>query len=347
MTKMPLDMKHIIGLIAEGKTLSITQARRAFDMMMSGEASPAQIGAVLMGLRMRGETVNELTGGVITLREKMRRITAPESAIDVVGTGGDRSGTYNISTAAGLVVAGCGVPVAKHGNRAASSQSGAADVLSSLGVNIQCDLSLVEKSLQEAGMCFMFAQRHHEAMHYVGTTRVDMGTRTIFNILGPLSNPADVKSQLVGVFSKDWLEPIAHVFRNLGSKHVWVVHGTDGLDEMTTTGPTIVAELKDDTVTTFEVSPGDAGLKVATANALKGGNAEKNAQALLAVLNGEKGAYRDIVLFNAAGALITAGKVSNLKDGVAMASEAIESGKAREILSNLVAITSEPGIGNV
>lgn len=343
MTDAQLDMKQIIALVAADERLSVDQARRAFDIMMSGDATPSQMGALLMGLRLRGETVNELTGGVMTMRDKMTRIEAPATAIDVVGTGGDGSGTYNVSTGTGLVVAGCGIPVAKHGNRAASSKSGAADVLSSLGVNIECDFSLTKKSLWDGGMCFMFAQRHHGAMRHVGGTRVEMGTRTIFNMLGPLSNPAGVNSQLVGVFSKEWVEPLAHVLKNLGSQHVWVVHGGDGLDEITTTGSTFVAELKDDEVKTFEITPEDAGLSRSDGELLKGGDAETNALAITALLDGHESAYRDIVLLNAAGALITSGQVDNLNDGAAMAAEAIDSGKARTVLNRLVAITNEPG----
>ena len=341
MTDPQLDMKRIIGLVAEGGHLSVDQTRRAFDIMMSGDATQSQMGALLMALRLRGETVDELTGGVMTMRDKMTKIDAPASAIDVVGTGGDRSGTYNVSTAAGIVVAGCGVPVAKHGNRAASSKSGATDVLESLGVNVECDFSLTRKSLWEGGMCFMFAQRHHGAMRHVGGTRVEMAIRTIFNMLGPLSNPAGVNKHLVGVFSKEWVEPLAQVLKNLGSQHVWVVHGSDGLDEITTTSSTFVAELKNDEIKTFEVTPEDAGLPRSDGEALKGGDAKTNALAIEALLDGRKSSFRDITLINAAGALITSGEIDNLKDGVAMAANAIDTGKAREILDKMIAITNE------
>ena len=243
MTDRPSDLKSTIAIVATGQTLSVEQSRQAFDIMMSGDATPSQMGAFLMALRLRGETVDEISGGVMTMRDKMVRISAPDDAVDVVGTGGDSSGTYNISTASGFVVAGCGVPVAKHGNKAASSKSGSADVLTALGVNLDYDMILVEKALAEAGICFMMAPRHHGAMRHVGGTRVELATRTIFNLLGPLSNPAGVKRQMIGVFSLDWVEPLAEVLRNLGSEHVWIIHGSDGLDEITTTGSRLLAQL--------------------------------------------------------------------------------------------------------
>ena len=336
------DMKEVLALVAEGGRLSVDQTRHAFDIMMSGDATPSQTGALLMALRLRGETVEELTGAVMTMREKMTRVESPATAIDVVGTGGDRSGTYNVSTAAAIAVAGCGVPVAKHGNRAASSRSGAADVLAALGVDIECDFPLTRKALWEAGMCFMFAQRHHGAMRHVAGARVEMGTRTIFNMLGPLSNPAGVDKHLVGVFSREWVEPLARVLGNLGSRRVWVVHGGDGLDEITTTGPTLVAELKDGEIRTFEVTPEDAGLPRSDGEALKGGDAAANALAIDALLDGHRSAFRDIVLINAAGALIAAGEADNLEDGAAMAADSIDGGNARAVLDGLIAITNEP-----
>lgn len=335
-------MKEVLALVAEGGRLSVDQTRRAFDVMMSGDATPAQTGALLMALRLRGETVEELTGAVMTMREKMTRVDSPAAAIDVVGTGGDRSGTYNVSTAAAIAVAGCGVPVAKHGNRAASSRSGAADVLAALGVDVECDFSLTRKALWEAGMCFMFAQRHHGAMRHVGGARAEMGIRTIFNMLGPLSNPAGVDRQLVGVFSREWVEPLARVLGNLGSRRAWVAHGSDGLDEITTTGPTFVAELKDGDIRTFEVTPEDAGLPRADGAALKGGDAAANALAIDALLDGRRGAFRDVVLMNAAGALAAAGEADTLEDGAAMAAESIDGGRARAVLDGLIAITNEP-----
>ncbi|HIC28777.1 MAG TPA: anthranilate phosphoribosyltransferase, partial [Rhodospirillales bacterium] len=280
-------------------------------------------------------------GAVRTMRAKALAVNAPAGAIDVVGTGGDGSGTYNISTAAAIVVAGSGVPVAKHGNKALSSKSGAADVLTALGVNIDADMVLVERAIAEAGIGFLMATRHHSAMKYVGPPRMQMATRTIFNLLGPLSNPAGVTRQFTGVFAKDWIEPMANVLNNLGCEAAWVVHGADGLDEMTTTGPTYVAELKDGKVSTFEVSPEDAGLPTAQPEDLKGGDGEHNAKALRAVMDGDAGPYRDVTIYNAAGALIVAGKATDLKDGAAQAAAAIDDGRAKASLDAMVAITNE------
>ena len=335
-----LDMKALIGLVANGDALSEAQAERAFDIIMSGDATPAQIGGFLMALRVRGETVAEITGAARIMRAKAITISAPDDAIDTVGTGGDASGTYNISTASSFVVSGAGVPVAKHGNRALSSKTGAADVLSQLGVNLDCEMALVERAVHEAGICFMMAPRHHTAMRHVGGPRAELGTRTIFNLLGPLANPALVKRQLVGVFSEDWVEPVAHVLKGLGSTRAWVVHGSDGLDEITTTGPSFVASLKEGAVTTFEIHPEEAGLALAKPEDIRGGMPEENAQALRDVLDGAKNAYRDIVLLNAAAALIIAGKVTTIADGAALAAEAIDSGRARDKLAALVAITT-------
>jgi anthranilate phosphoribosyltransferase len=342
MNKDMNEFKRLVGIVADGTPLSFEQSRTAFDIMMSGDATPSQMGAFLMALRLRGETIDEISGGAMTMREKAVPVKAPADAIDVVGTGGDASGTYNISTGASMVVAACGVPVAKHGNRAASSKSGAADVLTALGVNIDCRLELLERALQECGLCFMMAPRHHGAMRHVAGTRVEMGTRTIFNLLGPLSNPAGVKRQLMGVFARQWIEPLALVLGKLGSERVWVVHGSDGLDEMTTTGPTHVAELKDGQVSLFDVTPADAGLPEAKPDDLKGGDAETNALAINAMLDGHEGPYRDVVLYNSAGALVVAGRAETLKDGVKLAAQAIDSGVARWVLQQLVAITNEP-----
>ncbi|MFQ5764726.1 MAG: anthranilate phosphoribosyltransferase [Rhodospirillales bacterium] len=333
-------LKPILAKLAGGESLSADEAEGAFGVIMSGEATAAQIGAILMALRIRGETVDEITGAVRTMRAKALAVAAPDDAIDVVGTGGDASGTYNISTGAAIVVAACGVPVAKHGNKALSSKSGAADVLAALGVDIEADLGLVERAIREAGIGFLMAPRHHSAMKHVGGPRVEMGVRTVFNLLGPLSNPAGVKRQFTGVFSGDWVEPLAQVLRNLGCEAAWVVHGSDGLDEMTTTGPSAVAQLKDGDITTFEVTPEDAGLPLAKPEDLKGGDAKKNADALTAVLAGEPGPYRDVVLYNAAGALIVAGKAGDLAEGVALAADALDSGKARAVLETMVAITN-------
>ena len=334
------DMKPILNKVADGTPLSADEAETAFGIIISGEATPAQIAGFLMALRVRGETVDEITGAVRTMRAKMDTIKAPEGAIDVVGTGGDSSGTFNISTGSAIVVAGAGVPVAKHGNRALSSKSGAADVLSSLGVNLDADFAVIENAMAEAGIGFLMAPRHHSAMRFVGPVRVEMGVRTIFNILGPLSNPAGVKRQFTGVFSREWLRPMAETLANLGCEAAWVVHGSDGLDEMTLTGPTYVAALEGGKIREFEVSPADAGLEVCVPEALKGGDPVENAAAMRAMLGGEAGAYRDIALMNAAASLIVAGKADDLKSGVALAKTSIDSGDALACLDKLVAITN-------
>lgn len=334
------DLKPLIAVAAGGRPLTAEQAEQAFDIMMSGNATPAQIGGFLMALRVRGETVEEITGAVRAMRAKMTRIQSPADAIDTCGTGGDAAGTWNISTGAALVVAGCGVPVAKHGNRALSSKTGAADVLAALGVNIDADMPLVERALREAGICFMMAPRHHSAMRHVGPTRVELGTRTIFNLMGPLSNPAGAKRQLIGVFSAQWLEPMARVLAELGTERAWLVHGSDGIDEITTTGTTDVAELDRGQVRRFTVSPEDAGLPRATADDLKGGDADANAAAIRAMLGGQHGSYRDIVLLNAAAALVVASKAADLRDGVRKAAQSIDSGAARGALERLIAISN-------
>ena len=337
------DLKSFIATVATGATLSREEARQAFDVVMSGEATPSQIGAFLMALRVRGETIAEITGAAETMRAKMLRVEAPADAMDIVGTGGDGVGTYNISTTAAIVTAACGVPVAKHGNRAASSKSGAADVLAALGVNLDIPPETVSECIAKAGVGFMFAPAHHSAMKHVGPSRVEMGTRTIFNVLGPLSNPAGTRRQLIGVFAREWVEPLAHVMKDLGAERVWVVHGTDGetgFDEITTTGTTYVSELKDGKVSSFEVTPEDAGLERAGVADLKGGDAIVNAEALSAVLDGVKGPYRDIVVLTSAAALVVADKADNLVDGVAMAEEAIDSGEARRRLDTLVAVSN-------
>ena len=334
------DMKRLIAIAATGEPLDVEQSCAAFEIMMSGDATPAQIGAFLMALRVRGETVEEITGGVMTMRAKMHRIEAPDDAMDVVGTGGDALGTYNVSTATAFVVAGCGVPVAKHGNRAMSSKSGTADALSALGVNLDCDMDLVQRAIREIGICFMLAPRHHGAMRNVMGPRVELGTRTIFNLLGPLSNPAGVKRLLVGAFDRAWIEPMAEVLGRLGAERAWVVHGADGMDELSTTGVSYVAELDKGKVKKFEVTPDDVGIPRASLDDLKGADPETNAAAIRALLGGEAGPYRDIVLYNAAAALVVAGHSPDLKSGAAEAAMAISNGAARAKLDSLVGITN-------
>jgi anthranilate phosphoribosyltransferase len=293
--------KGLIGKVATGATLSREEAARAFDQMMSGEATPSQMGALLMALRVRGETVDEITGAVTTMRAKMLRVEAPPEAVDVVGTGGDASCSFNISTCAALIVAGAGVPVAKHGNRALSSRSGAADVLAALGVNIDLTPDKIAHCIREAGIGFMFAPAHHPTMKNVGSTRLELGTRTIFNLLGPLSNPAGVRRQMIGVFSRQWTEPLAQVLKNLGAERVWVVHGSDGLDEITTSGPTSITALENGTIRSFEISPEEVGLTKVKPEHLRGGDAATNAQAVEDVLEGKPSPFRDVALLNAAG----------------------------------------------
>ncbi len=334
------DFKTLIAKVATGASLTREEAAGAFDRMMSGEATPSQMGGLLMALRVRGETVDEITGAVTTMRAKMLSVKAPADAVDVVGTGGDASGSFNISTCAAFIVAGAGVPVAKHGNRALSSKSGAADVLQSLGVRIELDSKQVSMCIRDAGIGFMFAPAHHPAMKNVGPTRVELGTRTIFNLLGPLSNPASVKRQMIGTFSKHWVEPMAQVLKNLGSESIWVVHGSDGLDEITTAGPTSVAALEGGKIRTFEVTPEDAGLPRSKPDALLGGDAEHNAKALLDVLKGKPGPFRDVSILNAAAALIVAGKAKDLKQGALLAGKSIETGEAEGRLDRLIAVSN-------
>ncbi|MDQ0507456.1 anthranilate phosphoribosyltransferase [Xanthobacter agilis] len=334
------EFKPLLGKVATGASLTRDEAAIVFDKMMSGEATPSQMGALLMGLRVRGETVDEIAGAVSVMRAKMLPVSAPAGAVDVVGTGGDASGSYNISTCASFIVAGAGVPVAKHGNRALSSKSGAADVLTALGVRIDLAPAGISRCIAEAGIGFMFAPSHHPAMKHVGPTRVELGTRTIFNLIGPLSNPAGVTRQMVGVFAKSWIVPLAEVLKTLGSERAFVVHGSDGLDEITISGTTDIAVLEDGRIHTFQVTPEDVGLARAPAEALKGGDAKVNAIALTAVLDGARNAYRDVSLFNAAATLVVAGRAKDLRQGVEMATASLESGAAKTKLEQLVAISA-------
>ena len=336
-----IDFKAILIRLAAGERLSESDSAAAFDVMMSGNATPSQMGAFLMALRLRGETVEEITGAARTMRAKALPITAPPGAIDTVGTGGDGAGTFNISTAAAIVVAGAGVPVAKHGNRNFSSKSGAADILQALGVNLDAGVGAVQHAMYEANIGFLMAPKYHSAMRHVGPTRVELGTRTIFNLLGPISNPAGAKRQLVGVFAAAWVKPVAEVLGKLGSERAWVVHG-EGLDELTTCGTSVVAELNRGKVETFEVTPDMAGLKPAKLDDLRGGDPAANAATLRALLDGAEGPIRDIVLLNAAAALIVAGKAKDLKEGVAIGAKSIASGAAKQSLAKLIAITNAP-----
>ena len=334
------SFKPYLAKVATGAALTQEEARAAFDALLSGEVTPAQGGAFLMALRVRGEAVDEIVGAVSALRGRMTRVEAPPNAIDIVGTGGDHSGSYNISTLAAMIVAGCGVPVAKHGNRAASSRSGAADVLAALGVRLGLDPEGLERCLAEVGLCFMFAQSHHASMRHVAPVRVELGTRTLFNLIGPLSNPAGVKRQLLGVFSAHWLEPLTMVLGQLGATRVWTVHGSDGLDEITTTGPTEVAALENGRIRRFTIDPREFGIALARPDDLKGGDPADNAAALQAVLDGAHTPYRDVAVLNAAAALVVAEAVSDLGEGVARASAALESGAAKGALARLVSVSN-------
>jgi anthranilate phosphoribosyltransferase len=334
-----IDLKPFVAKVAAREALSREDARAAFEIIMSGAATPSQIGGFLMALRVRGETVDEIVGAVGAMRARMLPVEAPDGAIDIVGTGGDGAGTYNISTLAALIVAGAGVPVAKHGNRALSSKSGTADALSCLGVNLEIGPAAISRCIAEAGLGFMFAQQHHSAMRHVGPTRVELGTRTIFNLLGPLANPAGVRQQLVGVYAPQWVDPLAEVLRDLGSQSVWVVHG-EGLDEITTTGVTKVAALKDGTITNFELTPADFGLERVSLDALKGGDGAHNAAALQAVLDGAENAYRDISLANAAASLMIAGRARDLSEGMALARQSLSSGGAKVALQRLITVSN-------
>ena len=336
MTKIMENLKPTLALLAEGGDLSSSDAARAFETILRGDATDGQIGAFLTAMRLKGETVEEIAAGAQVMRRNATIVKAPVHTLDTCGTGGDASGSYNISTAVALVVAACGVHVAKHGNHALSSRSGSSDVLEKLGVRLDLTPAAISTCIEEAGIGFMFAPAHHAAMRHVGPVRAELGFRTIFNLLGPLSNPASVNRQLLGVFAEQWVEPLAHVLHKLGSERAWVVHGSDGLDELTTTGPSKVAELRKDEVSVFEVSPEDVGLPRANPEDLVGGNPETNAAALKELLDGVASPYRDIVIFNAAAALYVTNKTQNLQDGADMAALAIDDGGARKALARLV-----------
>ena len=333
------QMKPLIAAVAE-RSLSAEEAERAFGLLFDGEATDAQIGGMLMAMRVRGETVEEIAAAAKVMRSKCVAVTAPEGAIDIVGTGGDGKGTLNISTATAFVVAGAGVPVAKHGNRNLSSKSGAADALTQMGVNVMVGAPVVERALREAGIGFMMAPMHHPAIAHVMPTRQQLGTRTLFNVLGPLTNPAGVKRQLTGAFAPWLIRPMAEVLGALGSEAAWLVHGSDGTDELSIAGPSAVAALKDGAVEEFEITPDDAGLPTHPFEAILGGTPAENGVAFRALLNGEGGAYRDAVLLNSAAALLVAGAVSALPDGVEKAAQSIDSGAALKAVETLARITS-------
>ncbi|MBC8051207.1 MAG: anthranilate phosphoribosyltransferase [Chitinophagales bacterium] len=332
--------KPFLEIAATGQSLSAIEAAGAFDLMMDGEVSAPIMAGFLMALRARGETADEILGAVRAMRSHMLRVNVPQGAIDIVGTGGDARGTYNVSTCAAFVAAGAGAIVAKHGNRAVSSKSGSADVLEALGVNVNAGAEVAARCVAEAGVGFLFAPAHHSAMRHVAPVRKELGVRTIFNLLGPLANPAETKRMVIGVFSPAWLEPMAHVLRHLGAGHVWVVHGEGGLDELSTLGPSRVVELRDGNIRAFDVTAADAGLPEAPLEALIGGGPEQNAAAIVAVLNGEQNAFRDIVILNAAAGLIVAGKAQDLKEGATLAARSIHDGQARAALAKLIKISN-------
>lgn len=334
------NFKSCIAAIAAGESLSEEEARDAFSLILIGEATPTQLGAFLMGLRLRGETVDEIIGATRAMRAAMIPVTAPPGAIDIVGTGGDGACTWNISTLAAIIAAAAGATVAKHGGKASSSSSGASDVLGELGVRVGVSPAAASACLREAGLCFMAGPTHHPALRHAGPARAELGVRTIFNLLGPLSNPARVERQAIGVYSRDWLEPLARALRDLGSKRIWLLHGSDGLDEATTTAPTHVVALENGAIRAFDISPEDAGLPRASAPDLVGGDPAHNARALRGVLEGAKNAYRDIALLNAAIALIVAERAGDLREGAQLAAQALDSGAARDKLDALIRISN-------
>ena len=333
------ELKPLLAHVAQGRGLSEREAEAAFEIIMSGDATPSQIGAFLMALRVRGETVDEITAAARIMRAKALAIDAPPGTIDTCGTGGDASGSFNISTASALVVAGCGVPVAKHGNRALSSKSGSADVLTALGVNIDADIAVVRRCLWEIGLGFLMAPRHHSATRHVAPARVELGTRTIFNLLGPLSSPAMARRQLVGVFALEWVRPMAEVLGRLGVERAWVVHG-EGLDELTTTGTTTVAALEDGKVETFEIVPEDFGVPRARLDDIRGGEPQYNARLMRDLLAGAGGPLRDVVLLNSGAALLIAGRAPTVEAGIELAASSLDSGAAQRVLAELVARTN-------
>ena len=335
-----MDIKQALHKISERRDLTGEEMRGVMRIIMSGEATPSQIGAFLMGMRLKGESVGEIAAAVSIMREKMIPVDAPEDAVDIVGTGGDGVGTLNISTAASILVASMGVPVAKHGNRALSSKSGSSQALEALGVKLDLDPAGIAKTIREANIGFMFAPSHHPAMKYVGPTRTELGVRTMFNLLGPQSNPARVRRYVLGVYDQQWVEPVAAALLANRAIKAWVVHGSDGLDELTVTGPSFVAQIANGDLRSFEVTPEEAGLKRYEIKDILGGTPEENAQAIHALFDGAPGGYRDIVLLNAAAALIVAERATSLKEGAEMAAAALDSGAAKQTLAKLVAVSN-------
>lgn len=335
-----MDIKQALNKIADGNDLTGEEMRSVMRIIMTGEATPSQIGAFLMGMRIKGETVGEIAAAVSILREQMVPVVAPENAIDIVGTGGDGVGSLNISTATALVVAAAGVPVAKHGNKALSSRSGSSQALEALGVKLDLAPDEIARTISEAGIGFMFAPNHHPAMRHVGPARAEIGVRTLFNLLGPQSNPAGVRRYLLGVYSEQWVEPVAAALLANRAIKAWVVHSSEGLDELSTSGPNFVAQIMDGDLRSFELHPEQVGLSLSDPKDLLGGEPAENAAAIVALFDGAPGAYRDTVLLNAAAGFFVADKVSSIEDGIAMARDSIDSGKAKQTLARLVAASN-------
>jgi anthranilate phosphoribosyltransferase len=335
-----MEIKQALAKIADRRDLTGEEMRSVMRIIMDGEATPSQIGGFLMGMRLKGESVGEIAAAVSILREKMVPVTAPEDAIDIVGTGGDGVGSYNISTAAAIVVAGAGVPVAKHGNKAVSSKSGSSQALEMLGVKLDLTPEQIGQTIAKAGIGFMFAPQHHPAMRHVGPARAEMGVRTLFNLLGPQSNPAGVRRYLLGVYAQEWVEPVAAALLANRAIKAWVVHSSEGLDELSTSGPNFVAQIANGDLRSFELTPEQVGLKQSDPKDLLGGDPAENAAAIHALFDGAPGAYRDTVLLNAGAALFVADKVTSVEDGIAMARQSIDSGKAKDTLARLVAVSN-------
>lgn len=334
-------MKEAIAAVAEGRDLSEEEAGRVMNIMLNGEATQAQIGSFLTVLRMKGETIDELVGLASVLKDKAETISPKsDNYVDLVGTGGDRTFTFNISTTSAFVAAGAGLHIAKHGNRSISSKSGAGDVLEALGVNITAEPQVVEKCVDEAGIGFMFAQSFNKSMRFVGQARSEMGIRTVFNILGPLANPSRAKKMVVGVYAPDMTEKVATVMSRLGVERAFVVSGRDNMDEITTTAATVVSEIRDGAVKTFEITPEEFGFKRVSLEELRGGDGAENAEITKKILAGEKGPKRDIVLLNAGATLYVAGLAESIQDGIAMAEKSIDSGKAQKVLEKLVEMSN-------
>ena len=336
-----MNISEAIKAVESGHDLAADQARDVFDLIFKGSASEEQIAALLLGLRNKGEAISEIHGAVLSMRANMKSITVPDDAVDIVGTGGDGHGTLNVSTAAAIVTAGAGVCVAKHGNRAATSLSGSSDVLKALGVNLEPEWNVLEQAAQEIGLVFLFAPRHHPSMRHVADVRKKLGVRTIFNLLGPLTNPGNVRHHLIGVFRYAWAKPMAETLKALGSRTVWITHGQDGLDEITVTGESLVTVLKASEISERTLSPKEVGLPVSPLESIKGGNAETNARAILDLLQGKKDPYRDIVLMNAGAAIYVAGKTNSFTSAVHLAAQSIDTGAARDKLAQLIRITNE------